>query len=123
MPRNAIKAALQTQRLVALLILHLLDQQEELTEAELRRRIIAFSGGTFWRPGKGTVSEVVRDLLGNQAVGGEWRDPEGRRFRPLRLTPEGRQRLRVLREQLREPVTAGRRFFNKLSRELYDRHQ
>ena len=120
MPQTAINATVpSTQQLVALLVLHLLAEHEGLTEAELRRRITALSGEGFWRPGKGTVSEAVRDLLAQGAIKGEWRNPEGRRYRPLHLTPEGQHRLRDLREQLREPVLIGRRFFDRLASTLY----
>ena len=120
MPQTAINTTVpSTQQLVALLMLHLLSEHESLTEYDLRRRITALSGQSFWRPGKGTVSDVVRDLLTQGAIEGEWRNQEGRRYRPLQLTPEGQKRLRVLREQLREPVIAGRLFFERLKRELY----
>jgi DNA-binding PadR family transcriptional regulator len=120
MPQTAMNATVpSTQQLVALLVLYLLAEHEGLTEAELRRRITTLSGDGFWRPGKGTVSEVVRDLLAQHAIEGEWRNPEGRRYRPFRLTSEGRQRLRVMREQLREPVLIGCRFFDRLASALY----
>lgn len=108
-----------TQALTALLVLHLLDRHPGLTEYELRERIQAMGGGEFWRPSKGTISKVVRDLLREGQLEGDWVDPEGRRKRPLRITDEGKARLRSLKTELHAPIRSGIHMLQRTLREVY----
>ena len=108
-----------TQRLVALLTLHYVEQSGGLTAWDIHRKILAITGGAFWRPAKSTVTRVIRGLLAEGHLEGEWVNPEGRRRRPLYITESGRIHLRALREELREAILSGRNVFNRLASELY----
>lgn len=109
-----------TQRLVALLVLHFIeDSGGGLTAWDLHKKIVSLTGGVFWRPAKSTVTRVIRDFLAGGYLEGEWVHPEGRRRRPLYITEAGRMRLRALREEMREVVLSGRDVFTRLATELY----
>jgi len=110
-----------TQRLVALLTLHFVEQSGGgLTAWDLHKKIVGVTGEVFWRPAKSTVTRVVRGLLAEGHLEGDWVNPEGRRRRPLYITESGRIHLRALREELREPILSGRDVFSRLAAELYE---
>jgi DNA-binding PadR family transcriptional regulator len=120
MPPTAINLGITSaQRLVALLVLHFLEAESGLSEADLLRRIRDLGGEGFWVPNKGTVSKVVRGLIAEGYVEGRWVNPEGRRRWALSITDEGRIHLRVLKREFRKRLDAGRRFFDQAVRELY----
>jgi len=121
MPPTALNAFVRsTQELAGLLVLHLLNHEPGLTELQLRERIHHFnlSGELFWRPGKGTMSRVVKGFLKARYIKGRW--PDDRR-RPLELTEAGRRRLAVMRENLRQPLGTARSFLDRVYEEVYER--
>lgn len=67
MPETALTAIVpSTQTLVALHVLHWVEQQPGLTEWDIEERInarIASRGRPIWKPSRGTISKVVRGLL------------------------------------------------------------
>ncbi len=120
MPPTAINLGIPSaQRLTALLVLHFLEGESGLSEADLLRRIRALGGGDLWVPNKGTVSKVVRGLLAEGYVEGHWVNPEGRRRWALSITEAGRIHLRLLKREFRTRLDAGRWFFERIVQELY----
>ncbi len=120
MPPTAINLGITSaQRLTALLVLHFLDRESGLSEADLLRRIRDLGGEGFWVPNKGTVSKVVRGLIAEGYVEGHWVNPEGRRRWALSITESGRIHLRVLKREFRKRLDAARWFFDRAVQELY----
>lgn len=122
MPPTAINLGIPSaQRLTALLVLHFLDREAGLSEADLLRRIRELGGEGFWVPNKGTVSKVIRGLIAEGHVEGQWVEPEGRRRWALSITEAGRIHLRVLKREFRKRLDAGKAFFERALIELYGR--